>query len=1127
MQIYKNGSWQKLCTRSWDTYEENLTCKAMGYSANNVGYDNGMWHTDSSNTSNTSIHFNCTTLTECGSNIDSKTQLTCKVPVRLNGTNLEYGGRVEVFYNGKWGKICQNKWNFEDVKVICRQLGFKRAVAEFVVADVKDEDIPFVMSDVACNGNEPELASCQRTDGKLNVDCQNDDTGAQALCEPKKDKTILDVGQEFLDVDSSEIIRCSLENETNHITWFNNKNQEINSTSETRMEANKNGELTIKNVQLSDGGTYECRGLEYTRYYTIYVNARFTEVNLEQVISAGASGIISCSAEGTPTPQIEWKRQDNVLLDKGRFTQLSNGSLYINPVYPQDKGTYICTFRQSKGSKRVTTKEQTINVVVIIRPVIEMLGPNKPLQEGESANLTCNIIKGFPKPELSIFKTGDPEGQPTISKYGYLLFDELKRTLLLTNITDRVEGRYTCIAQNAGGNFTDSKHITVKTPPELHPELRNRSVELNSTFTMECTERGDHPLQINWTKNGVDLGNNNTYTVDHVTFDHAGLYECTAVNWAGKTNAFFWIDVTVSPQIYVSPRNKSVPEGYPANFSCKATGVPKPTLSWIFNDGDLPSAVNQTSLDKGSFLGLPHTTKQMEGIYKCLAENKAKATTSSAYLHVFEKPSAEVSPRPYPKLTEGDELRLTCKVNKVTVAIKWKKNDDDVIPRAQIDTRVDDKSSELFIEDVVEGDSGEYSCEARNRPGIVARSTVKINVNGSIARLAVEWYYIVGSLFGCVVIFAVGWCICKRRRATVARLFDQEQAVEMQFCNVEVDEWEIAVGRLQLQEVIGRGAFGAVWKALLSEPDGKPGNRTVAAKCFTPTSGEDGRKSLMREIELGKLLGDNRQANIVQFIGCVTTQVHPMMIMEYLACGDLLGYLRKSRGIHDKYHLGQGSVPELEIYDLVLFAKQIAAGMVFLGSRGIIHRDLAARNVLLDDNFVCKVTDFGLAYQDFKYGHGNAKKGCMPIKWTAPEILSGDLSALSTQSDVWSYGIVLYEIFTIGGIPYPGWSEGRVVQAVLNGYQMPKPDHIDDQLYDIMIRCWNLNPDFRPPFENLRQRMDTYLREETYTELVNMGKYDSVKYSKVEDLGAQDEPASEQVKTSTTGKKLGKWSSVR
>ena len=93
----------------------------------------------------------------------------------------------------------------------------------------------------------------------------------------------------------------------------------------------------------------------------------------------------------------------------------------------------------------------------------------------------------------------------------------------------------------------------------------------------------------------------------------------------------------VSPQIYVSPRNKSVPEGHPVNFSCKATGVPKPTFSWTFNDGDLPSGINETSHGEGSFLELPYTTKHMEGIYKCTAENKANTTTSSAYLHVFGK----------------------------------------------------------------------------------------------------------------------------------------------------------------------------------------------------------------------------------------------------------------------------------------------------------------------------------------------------------------------------------------------------------------------------------------------------------------------------------------------------------
>ena len=91
-----------------------------------------------------------------------------------------------------------------------------------------------------------------------------------------EDKTVLDSDQLEFNVDSTESILCTLENETSYIRWFNNKQQEVNSTSETRLTANKNGKLTIKNIQLSDGGTYECRGLEYTRYYTVYVNGRST-----------------------------------------------------------------------------------------------------------------------------------------------------------------------------------------------------------------------------------------------------------------------------------------------------------------------------------------------------------------------------------------------------------------------------------------------------------------------------------------------------------------------------------------------------------------------------------------------------------------------------------------------------------------------------------------------------------------------------------------------------------------------------------------------------------------------------------------------------------------------------------
>ncbi|KAJ7388610.1 Hemicentin-1 [Desmophyllum pertusum] len=837
------------------------------------------------------------------------------VPVRLNGADIEYGGRVEVFYKGKWGKICRNEWDFNDVKVICRQLGFKGALAEFIGSDVKDEGHPFVMSGVTCTGDESELASCARIDGKLNIDCQNDDEGAQYCANQVKNKEVLEKKQLEFNIDASETVSCSIQNKTNFIKWFVN-NKEVNSTSGTRIRVTENGKLFIDKVQLSDGGIYECRRLEYAKYYTIYINARFSEKAPKQSLIVDTSGIINCSAEGTPSPLISWNKQDGVLMykPKGRFRQFSNGSLHVDPVHPGDNGTYICTMKQYKGTDRVTSTPQTIKVSVIIPPNVQLLGPNKPIREGDSVNLTCKINKGFPKPQISWSKDGTER-------------KEKSTTLILTGVKDEDEGMYTCKAENAGGAFRHSysKYVTVDVPPKVNPELRNRSVELNSTLTMTCFVRGAPLPKVNWTKNGVGLGNNNnTFTIEHVTFKHAGLYGCAAVNRVGKTHTTFWINITVSPQVYVSPRNQSVPEGYPTNFTCKATGIPKPTLSWNFNDGDLPSGVSQSDTKEGSFLELLNTTKSMEGTYKCTAKNKANATTSSAILRVFENPTAKISPNPYPTLTVGDELRLTCKVNEATLEIKWKKNSDPISHRARIDTRVDEKWSNFFIEEVVGGDSGKYSCEARNKPGIVAHSTVKIDVKDSNARPAVEWYYIVGPMSACIVIFLVGWYIRKRQRAAMPKFPSKEQDIEMELLNVEVDEWEIAFDRILLQEVIGRGAFGAVWRALLSQPDGKPGNCTVAAKCFTPTSGEDGRKSLTREIELGKLLGENPQPNIfIRYWSWNTWHAVTCWLSE------------KSRGIHDKYHLGQGSVQKLETYDLVLFAKQIAAGMVYLGSRGV------------------------------------------------------------------------------------------------------------------------------------------------------------------------------------------------
>ncbi|XP_068713187.1 fibroblast growth factor receptor 4-like [Montipora foliosa] len=744
---------------------------------------------------------------------------------------------------------------------------------------------------------------------------------------------------------------------------------------------------------------------------------------------------------------------------------------------------------------------------VVVYPVVDVYPRNQTVPEGKTTNISCKA-KGEPLPKLSwTFDNG--KLPPTA-----VIMNTSDGSLLqLPNTTKRMEGTYKCKATNKAGeeNSTSTLHVLEKPTVVISGEscqTRMEGDKLNLTclarvptskirWTIKTVSRGK---MANITKNG----DRSILIIERVNVSDSGEYMCEANNAAGFASSSVNVEVRVYPVADVYPRNQTVPEGKTTNISCKATGVPLPKLSWKFDEGELPPTAVIMNTSDGSLLQLPNTTKRMEGTYKCKATNKAGEEHSTSNLHVLERPTVVISGESY--RLEGDELFLTCDAKGPTSEIGWTINTDSRGKMANI-TKNGDRSI-LIIERVKVSDSGEYVCEAKNAGGTTSLS-VDVEVRALpiqvlAAQAAIEWYYIVGPVSAVAVTAFIAWYLCKRRTREFLdlRSTDFEESHEMKLMDVEVDEWEIFRHRIRLEEVIGSGAFGTVWRATLSRKNGKPGIRFVAAKCFKPTSGEEGRKALMREIGLGKALADSPLPNVVEFIGCVTTQIHPILIMEYLHCGDLLGFLRKSRGIADKYYHGEGEVAQLRTYDLVSFSKQIATAMGFLASRGIIHRDLAARNVLLDKNYVCKVTDFGLSYQNFKYGHGNAKKGCMPVKWTAPEILFGDASNLSTKSDVWSYGVVLYEIFTIGGIPYPGWSEAKTIAELQKGYRMPKPPHIANTMYHFMERCWQENPDFRPHFENIRKDLLSLIEKELYLGLMDESKYDGTKYAMVEDVCA-------------------------
>ncbi|GMR39698.1 hypothetical protein PMAYCL1PPCAC_09893, partial [Pristionchus mayeri] len=148
----------------------------------------------------------------------------------------------------------------------------------------------------------------------------------------------------------------------------------------------------------------------------------------------------------------------------------------------------------------------------------------------------------------------------------------------------------------------------------------------------------------------------------------------------------------------------------------------------------------------------------------------------------------------------------------------------------------------------------------------------------------------------------------------------------------------------------------------------------------------------------------------------------------------------------------------------------------FLTSRGFIHRDIAARNIMVDQQERCKVGDFGLSRAvglDHENYHSQGRK--LPLKWMAPESLAN--YCFSTQTDVWSFGILLFEILTLGGTPYADWPATELFDRLKGGERMVKPDNCSDQLYDIMLKCWSDNPSDRPSFTVLRKDLAELLED--------------------------------------------------
>uniref|UniRef100_A0A182LY47 receptor protein-tyrosine kinase n=1 Tax=Anopheles culicifacies TaxID=139723 RepID=A0A182LY47_9DIPT len=294
------------------------------------------------------------------------------------------------------------------------------------------------------------------------------------------------------------------------------------------------------------------------------------------------------------------------------------------------------------------------------------------------------------------------------------------------------------------------------------------------------------------------------------------------------------------------------------------------------------------------------------------------------------------------------------------------------------------------------------------------------------------------------------------------------------------DRWEFPRHRLKVFNILGEGAFGQVWRCEATDIDGHEGVSVTAVKTLKENASEAERSDLLSELQVLKSLEPH--VNVVRLLGCCTEKDPIFVILEYVNMGKLQTFLRNSR-VEKHYGNTHGKSKILTSGDLTSFMFQVARGMDFLTSRGIIHRDLAARNILITDDHTCKVADFGFA-RDIVTSKVYERKseGRLPIRWMATESLYDNI--FTVKSDIWSFGILMWEIVTLGSTPYPGIAAADVMRKVRDGYRLEKPEHCRRELYNIMFYCWAQDPNERPGFPEVVEMLDRLLQTETdYIEL--------------------------------------------
>uniref|UniRef100_A0A8C6D2Z3 receptor protein-tyrosine kinase n=1 Tax=Moschus moschiferus TaxID=68415 RepID=A0A8C6D2Z3_MOSMO len=729
----------------------------------------------------------------------------------------------------------------------------------------------------------------------------------------------------------------------------------------------------------------------------------------------------------------------------------------------------------------------------------------------EVATFMC-AVESYPQPEISW----------TRNKILIKLFDtrysirENGQLLTILSVEDSDDGVYCCIANNGVGGAAEScGALQVKMKPKItRPPINVKIIE-GLKAVLPCTTMGNPKPSVSWIKGDNALRENSrtavlesgSLRIHNVQKEDAGHYRCVAKNSLGTAYSKLVKleveeesepeqDTKVFARILRAPESHNVTFGSFVTLRCTATGIPVPTITWIENGNAVSSGSIQESVKDRVIDSRLQLFITKPGLYTCIATNKHGEKLSTA------KAAATIS------IAEWREYCLA--VKELFCAKEWlmveekthrelyrsgmllfSMPDCNKLPSMHWDPMACTRLSYLAFPPTT---SSKPSVDIPNAPSSSSPSssvsptysmTVIVSIMASFAILVL---LTITALYCCRR--RKQWKNKKRESAAVTlttlpsellldRLHPNPMYQRMPLLlNPKLLSLEYPRNNIEYVRDIGEGAFGRVFQArapglLPYEPF-----TMVAVKMLKEEASADMQADFQRE---AALMAEFDNPNIVKLLGVCAVGKPMCLLFEYMAYGDLNEFLRSmaphpGRGLSPS-DLSPGSQasspgpPPLSCAEQLCIARQVAAGMAYLSERKFVHRDLATRNCLVGENMVVKIADFGLSRNIYSADYYKANENdAIPIRWMPPESIF--YNRYTTESDVWAYGVVLWEIFSYGLQPYYGMAHEEVIYYVRDGNILSCPENCPLELYNLMRLCWSKVPADRPSFSSIHRILE-------------------------------------------------------